>query len=242
MDAVKLKEGIEIKKKRALSNLANAIGIDQELNRIECYDISNTQGTDSVASMVVFEGGIPNRKSYRRFKIKMVQGSNDFASLQEAVTRRLVRGLSQDQGFTPLPDLIVIDGGKGQLSSVLDSLYSLGLESLPLISLAKREEEVFIPGAVEGIHLSKNSPEFRLITSLRDEAHRFAISYHRRLREKRQVLSELDEIPGVGDARKKALLKKFSSLSKIKNASVEDLESVRGISQSLAQTIFNYFR
>ncbi len=240
-DAVKLKEGLSAKKKRALANLASAIRVDHELNRIECYDISNIQGTDSVASMVVFEGGTPRRKLYRRFKIKTVQGSNDFASLQEAVTRRLLRGLSGDTGFTPLPDLIVVDGGKGQLSSVMDALYSLGAEEIPLISLAKREEEIFIPGKNESTLLKNNSPEFRLITSLRDEAHRFAITYHRRLRENRQKLSEIDKIPGVGAARKKALLKKFSGIRQIKNAKIEELESVHGISRSLAQTIFNYF-
>ena len=209
LDAVKLKEGINIKKKRALVNLSIAIGADREINRIECYDISNTQGTDSVASMVVFEDGVPNPKSYRRFKIKTVIGSNDFASLQEAVTRRLIRGLSGDEGFTPLPDLIVVDGGKGQLSSVIDVLYSLGVEEIPVISLAKREEEIFIPGKSESLLLKNNSSEFRLITSLRDEAHRFAITYHRRLRENRQKLSEIDRIPGIGASRKKALLNKF---------------------------------
>jgi excinuclease ABC subunit C len=241
VDAVKLKEGLSIKKRRALDNLATLIGVNRELDRIECYDISNTQGTDSVASMVVFENGIPSRKLYRRFKIKTVQGSNDFASLQEVVSRRLLRGLSGDKGFTPLPDLIVVDGGKGQLSSVKDTLYSLGVEEIPLISIAKREEEVFIPGKYESILLKNSSPEFRLITSLRDEAHRFAISYHRRLRENRQKMSEIDHIPGIGNARKNTLLNTFSSLAKIKKATIKELESVHGISPVLAQTIYCYF-
>lgn len=240
-DAVKLKEGLQAKKLRALGNLAAAIGVASSLVRIECYDISNTQGTDSVASMVVFEEGVPSRKLYRRFKIKTVQGSNDFASLQEAVTRRMLRGLNGDAGFTPLPDLIVVDGGKGQLSAVMDALCSLGAEEIPLISLAKREEEIFVPGGSESILLKSMSPEYRLITSLRDEAHRFAIAYHRRLRENRQKKSELDTIPGIGDVRKKALLKAFSGLEKIKNATVEELESAPGIGRSFAQTIYTHF-
>lgn len=240
-DAIKLKEGLNAKKKRALASLASAIGVEHELRRIECYDISNTQGTDSVASMVVFEDGTPRRKLYRRFKIKTVQGSNDFASLQEAITRRLIRGFSGDAGFTPLPDLIVVDGGKGQLSSAMDALYSLGAEDISLISLAKREEEIFLPKKNESVLLKNNSPEFRLITSLRDEAHRFAITYHRRLRENRQKLSEIDKIPGIGAMRKKALLKKFSGMRQIKNAKIEELEAVHGISRSLAQNIYHYF-
>ncbi len=241
-DAVKLKEGLAAKKQRALYNLAQAIGIDSSLTRIECYDISNTQGTDSVASMVVFEDGVPSRKLYRRFKIKTVEGSNDFASLQEAVTRRLLRGMNGDVGFIPLPDLIVVDGGKGQLGAVVDALASLGAEELPLISLAKREEEIFVPGSSESILLKNMSPEFRLITSLRDEAHRFAITYHRRLREKRQRLSELDNVPGVGEARKKALLKAFPGLEAIKKATVEELLSAPGVTKTTAQNIYDYFR
>lgn len=241
MDAVKIKEGMSVKKKKALASLAEAIGIEQMPDRIECYDISNTQGTDSVASMVVFEDGMPAKKSYRRFRIKTVQGSNDFASLQEAVTRRLLKGLSGDAGFTPLPDLIVVDGGKGQLSSVMDALYSLGVEDIPAISLAKREEEIFIPGKSDSILLKNNSPAFRMITSLRNEAHRFAISYHRRLRENRQKISEIDSIPGIGKARKKALMEKLPGLARIKSASIEELESVQGISPTLAKAIYNHF-
>ncbi|MEI6101238.1 MAG: excinuclease ABC subunit UvrC [Eubacteriales bacterium] len=240
-DAVKLKEGLNAKKQRALKNLAQAIGLESDLSRIECYDISNTQGTDSVASMVVFEGGLPSRKLYRRFKIKTVEGSNDFASLQEAVTRRLLRGLDGDAGFIPLPDLIVVDGGKGQLSSVMDALASLGAEEIPLISLAKREEEIFVPGSSESILLKNMSPEFRLITSLRDEAHRFAITYHRHLRENRQRISELDIIPGVGDARKKALLKAFSGLDRIKKATLEELQASPGMTKPVAQNIYQHF-
>lgn len=240
-DAVKLKEGLNAKKQRALHNLAQAIGVASGLTRIECYDISNTQGTDSVASMVVFEDGVPSRKLYRRFKIKTVEGSNDFASLQEAVTRRLLRGLNGDEGFTPLPDLIVVDGGKGQLSAVTDVLASLGAEDLPLISLAKREEEIFMPGSSESILLKNMSPEFRLITSLRDEAHRFAITYHRRLRENRQRLSELDNVPGVGGVRKKALLKAFSGLEAVKKATLEELQAAPGMTKPAAQNVYEYF-
>ncbi|MEG2189720.1 MAG: UvrB/UvrC motif-containing protein, partial [Christensenella sp.] len=184
-DAIKIKEGSEAQREAAAGNLARALDIDATLKRIECYDISNTQGTDNVASMVVFTDGKPDRKQNRHFKIKSFEGADDFASLNEALTRRLLRGLHGDESFLPMPDLIIIDGGKGQLHAALDALYSLGCEGIPIVSLAKKQEEIFVPGSSESILLKVGSPEFRLVTGIRDEAHHFAISFHRALREKR---------------------------------------------------------
>lgn len=238
-DAIKIKEGMQKQRDRATKNLASALGIERPLRRIECYDISNTQGTDNVASMVVFTDGKPNKKQYRRFKIKTFEGANDFAAMNEVLTRRLLRGLKQDAGFADMPDLIIIDGGKGQLSSAVDAALSLGLDDLPIVSLAKRLEEIFVPGLSQSILLKVGSPEFRLVTNIRDEAHRFAITFHRQLREKRHHKSVLDDIPGVGDTRKKTLLRYFGSLKKLKEASLADIKSVRGIPAPVAETIYN---
>ncbi len=194
-DAVKIKEGAQKQRELAAGNLAAALGMGGELTRIECYDISNTQGTDNVSSMVVFTGGKPDRKKYRTFKIKTVEGANDFASMNETLTRRLLRGLSGDEAFLPLPGLIIIDGGKGQLSAAVDALASVGCDELPICSLAKKEEEIFLPNRAESILLKRNSPEFRLVTGIRDEAHRFAVGYHRKLREKRLKKSERNTPP-----------------------------------------------
>ncbi|MGI6153877.1 MAG: excinuclease ABC subunit UvrC [Christensenellaceae bacterium] len=237
-DAIKIKEGMQKQREKAAANLAAALGIDRVLSRIECYDISNTQGTDNVASMVVFTDGKPDKKQYRRFKIKTFEGANDFAAMNEVVTRRLVRGLQSDVAFKTMPDLIIIDGGKGQLSAAMDALASLGLEDIPIVSLAKKEEEIFVPYMQDSILLKKGSPEFRLVTGIRDEAHRFAITFHRQLREKRHHKSELDLIEGVGDVRKKVLLKHFGSLKKIKQASLEDIENVKGIPKNVAKQVY----
>ena len=240
-DAVKLKEGEKARNKKALAALGSAIGVSKYIGRMECYDISNTQGTDSVASMVVFTDGAPDKKQYRRFKIKTVEGSNDFESLKEALTRRLIRGLQGDKGFERLPDLLVIDGGKGQLSSTVDALYSLGCEDIAIVGLAKREEEIFLPGRSDSIMLKRMSPEFKMITRLRDEAHRFAITYHRSLREKRQKINELNGIAGVGEERKKILLKHFGSMTKLKNASLKEIEIIEGIPKNVAKNVFEHF-
>lgn len=237
-DALKLKEGAEKLRERAASNLAEALGLKCEVHRIECYDISNTQGTDNVASMVVFKDGKPDRKSYRRFRIKGFEGANDFASLNEALTRRFLRGLQGDKGFSEMPDLVIIDGGKGQLSAAMDALASLGLEHMGLASLAKQEEELFVPFDPDPILLEPGSPEFRLVTGIRDEAHRFAITYHRLLREKRIHKSALDDIPGVGEVRKKRLLRHFGSIKKIKEASLEEIKACPGIPGTVAEDVY----
>lgn len=239
-DAVKLKDGAAQLRAKASGSLARALGFTHEIRRIECYDISNTQGTDSVSSMVVFTDGKPDKKAYRRFRIKTVEGANDFASMFETLQRRLLRGLEGDEGFLPLPDLIVIDGGKGQLSAAMDALASVGLEQIAVVGLAKKEEEIFRPFEEESILLKKGSPEFRLVTSIRDEAHRFAITYHRRLREKRIHASELDNIAGIGATRKKKLLTHFGSLKKIREASLEEIRAVDGIPASVAEEVYTH--
>ncbi len=225
----------------ALVALKEALGLDTDVDRMECYDISNTQGTDSVASMVVFRGGKPEKKSYRRFKIKTVEGADDFASMNEVLTRRLKRALQGAEGFEELPSLIVVDGGKGQLHSAYDALASLGLEDLPLISLAKREEEVFVVGQSDPIVLDKSSPALKLLTRIRDEAHRFAITYHRNLRLNKVEDSALLKIPYVGQSRAKALLKHFETVGDIRAASAEEIASVPGMDIRSAQAVVDYF-
>ena len=225
----------------ALADLRAALPFETDIDRMECYDISNIQGTDSVASMVVFRGGKPEKKSYRRFKIKTVEGANDFASMNEVLTRRLKRGLTDSEGFDELPSLIIVDGGKGQLSSAYDALISLGLEDLPLISLAKREEEVFIVGQSDPIVLDKNSPALKLLTRIRDEAHRFAITYHRSLRLKKIDDSALLKIPHVGPARVRSLLSHFDTVGDVRGASFDELIAVPGMDARSARAIIEYF-
>lgn len=209
--------------------------------RMECYDISNISGTNQVCSMVVFKNGEASKKDYRKFKIKKVKGANDFASLQEALTRRLER-LKEGRGesFKEKPDLIVIDGGKGQLSSVFEILKQYNFD-IDLISLAKKQEEVFVLEQNTPVILKKGSVELRLLQRIRDEAHRFAITFHRQIRQKQQTHSELDEISGIGPKKRNLLLNIFGTSEKIRQASIEEIESVKGINKVLAQTIFNHF-
>ena len=227
--------------KGALIELKDALGLDADIDRMECYDISNTQGTDSVASMAVFSGGRPDKKEYRRFKIKTVEGANDFASMNEVLTRRFKRALQHAQGFDKLPSLVIVDGGKGQLSSAYDALVSLGLEDLPLISLAKRDEEVFTVGQSDAVILDKDSNALKLLTRIRDEAHRFAITYHRGLRLKKVEDSVLLKIPHVGPARARALLNHFETVGDIRQAGFEDIVGVPGMDIRSAQAVVDYF-
>ncbi len=228
--------------KGAVLELAETLGLKNSLSRIECYDISNTQGTDSVGSMVVFRDGKPEKKSYRRFKIKTVLGADDFASLNEVLTRRLKRALEGAQGFDEFPGLIVVDGGKGQLSSCYDALASLGLEDeIPIISLAKREEEVFTAGRSEALIISKNSHALGLLQRIRDEAHRFAITYHRSLRLKNVEDSALLKIPHVGAARAKALLNHFETVGDLRSARFDEIVAVPGMDIRSAQAVVDYF-
>jgi len=233
---------------QALVELQEALSLAEPPNRIECYDISNTQGTAAVGSMVVFEQGVPKKNLYRRFNIRSVVGPDDFASMEEVLNRRFNRwqavqddlnpGSKPDPSFALLPDLLLIDGGKGQLSrasAVLDRFHLTN--RVTVASLAKQMEELFIPGQERSILLPRHSQGLYLVQRVRDEAHRFAITSHRVRRDKAGIASRLDSIPGIGPARRKTLLTQFGSLDGIREASLEELTSVPGISEALAQAI-----
>ena len=210
--------------------------------RIECYDISNVQGSDSVGSMVVFEEGRPRSGEYRRFKIRSVVGANDYASHQEVLRRRFRRAKAGDEGSEEalrwaMPDLVIIDGGRGQVSAAKEVLDELGLHDLPLAGLAKEREELFLPGAASPVVLPPTSAALYLVQRLRDEAHRFAITYHRDLRSKRQTRSAFDDLPGVGPKRRRALLRVFGSTKRVRDAPVEQIAAVPGIGAALAERI-----
>lgn len=219
----------ELKEKLKLRNLPM---------RIEAYDISNTSGTNSVASMVVFIGGEKASKHYRKFKIKTVIGPNDFASLHEVVGRRLKELNSSDISFSSVPSLMLIDGGKGQVSATRELIKSYN-KDIDVIGLAKQEEEVFVEGSLESVKLPKGSYALRLLQAVRDEAHRFAITFHRSIRSKKQTESILDNIPGIGKTRKRQLIEKFGSINKIKQCTIYDLMRVPGITETIAQNILN---
>jgi excinuclease ABC subunit C len=216
-----------------LAALADALGLEDPPKRIECYDISNIQGDSAVGAMVVFEDGRPRNDHYRHFKIKFVPGPNDFAMLQEVLRRRLERLESAqrredaevvgDRSFTSRPDLILIDGGKGQLSAALEELESAGYADIPTFALAKEREEIFAPGRSEPIVQERNSPGMFLVQRIRDEAHRFAITHHRKVRSRKALTSPLDSVEGIGPARKRALLRHFGSVQAIREAAVEDI-------------------
>jgi excinuclease ABC subunit C len=235
------KDRIEKKQKMtidALENLKNLLGL-KHLKRIEGFDISNISGQFSVASMVVFENGEPAYKEYRKFKIKTVEGSNDFASMYETLTRRLTDYIEQKENFSKKPDLILIDGGFGQLHLAHKAVTDLGLD-IPMISLAKRDEEICTTQSNTPIILKKSDYTLRLLQRVRDESHRFAITFHRNLRGK-SLKSSLSEIGGIGKAKETALIKHFKSVEDISKASQKDLEKVEGIGEALAKTIFEFY-
>ncbi|HUS04530.1 MAG TPA: excinuclease ABC subunit UvrC [Dehalococcoidia bacterium] len=208
--------------------------------RIEGYDISDIQGALAVGSMIALEKGLPKPSHYRRFRVKMVAGINDYAMIQEILRRRFKRAIANETGWANMPDLILIDGGKGHLNAALEVRQELRLDSIPMVSLAKENEEAFIPGKPEPVDIPKDSPALHILQRARDEAHRFAISYHRRLRYKESVTSILDDIPGIGPKRKKALLQKFRSVEAIKDASTEEISQTKGITLALANKIKEY--
>ena len=210
---------------RPLDELARVLGLSAKPRTIEGFDISNTGGEESVGSMVVFTDGRPDKDGYRKFKVRTVEGPNDVASLGEVIGRRY-RALVGEK--RPLPDLIMVDGGKGQLAAAEKALAGLAISGVPLVSIAKREEILFTPSDRDGIRLERTSPALKLIQAIRDEAHRFAITYHRGRREKRSFESELDGIPGIGPKKKAALLARFGSISKIRAARTEDLAAIVG--------------
>jgi excinuclease ABC subunit C len=232
----------------ALAELQQALQLAAPPNRIECYDISNTQGTAAVGSMVVFEQGVPNKKAYRHFNIQTVTGPDDFASMEEVLTRRFRRwqtyqedqtpGKKPDAGFSFLPDLLMVDGGKGQLSRAVTVLKEFNLfGKVPVVGLAKQEEELFIPQRSDSLLLPRHSQGLYLIERVRDEAHRFAITAHRNRRSKLGMASRLDAVPGIGPARRKALLIRFGSVEGIQNATLEELATLRGITPAIAQAL-----
>ena len=222
---------------RALTRLKEVLGLPDLPGRIEGYDISNIQGREAVGSLVVFTNGEPDKDQYRRFRIR-TEGPDDYAMLQETVRRRFLRGLQEG---TPWPDLILIDGGKGQLSSVTSVLAELDL-SIPSCSLAEREEEIYLPSSPEPLRLPRDDAGLLLLQRIRDEAHRFALTYHRQLRSKSGLASALDDIPGVGPKRKRALLKHFGSLAKVREASLEELQAVPGLPAQVARNIYHGLR
>ena len=229
-----------------LAALADALDLESPPKRIECYDISNIQGDSAVGAMVVFEDGRPRNDHYRHFKIKFVLGPNDFAMLQEVLRRRLERLESAqrreeadavgDRSFTSRPDLILIDGGKGQLSAALEVLESAGYADIPTFALAKEREEIFAPGRAEPIVQERNSPGMFLVQRIRDEAHRFAITHHRKVRSRKALTSPLDSVDGIGPARKRILLRHFGSVQAIREAPVEDIVKL-GVPESLAKRL-----
>ncbi|MGE5174596.1 MAG: excinuclease ABC subunit UvrC [Betaproteobacteria bacterium] len=235
-------------KEKILMRLQEELGLKNLPRRIEAFDISTIQGAESVASTVSFENNMPDKRNYKKFKIRSVEGQDDFASMAEVIRRRYTK--AKEEGT--LPDLILIDGGKGQLNAALEVLQELGIGEPDVIGLAKarsgeegteREfERVFLPGVEEPIILEPTSATTHLVARVRDEAHRFAITYHRKLREKRAVHSELDDIPGIGDVRKKMLLRHFGSVEKIKQATVEELSAVKGMSKKVAAEIVSFFK
>ena len=220
----------------AAEELQLALALPNPLERMDCFDISHTQGSETVASMVVFRNGSISKKDYRKYKIVSAEGKpDDFKSMQEVVYRRY-------KDYEDLPSLVVIDGGKGQLSSALEVIRGLGLHDLPVVGLAKREEEIFIPGQSESILLDRDSASLHLIQRIRDEAHRFAITFHRKLRGKRNLVSVLDHVEGIGPKRRQELWKKFKTLDAMKQASVEELAAVEGMNYPAAQTLYDFFR
>ena len=232
---------------QATADLQEELSLPLPLHRMECYDISHIQGSNTVASMVVFEDGKPKTTHYRRFKMKTVDGVDDFASMREVLRRRFnrlasARAIEQHgeedrpsvDSFGVIPDLVLIDGGKGQLSAALEVLLEMGLDDIPLASLAKENEELFVPHTPEPIILPRDSHALYLVQRIRDEAHRFAITYHRNLRSKNSLKSPIDNVSGIGPKRKRMLMRRFGTLKGIKEAAVDDLASVPGMTRSLA--------
>lgn len=227
----------------AIKQLQESLHLKNLPKRMECYDISHISGTYKVSSMVVFTNGQADKKQYRKFKIKHVKGNNDFESLKETLTRRLQRLVDRNgESFKEKPDLLVIDGGKGQLSSCLEILQKFNLENeIELISLAKKQEEVFVTDSHLPVILKRDSAELKLLQRIRDEAHRFAITFHKQIRTKGQTETELEQIPGLGKVKIENLLRAFGTTENVKKASVEELCLVKGIHEALAVTIKNYF-
>lgn len=231
------------KTRQALEELQEELNLPTPPRRIECFDISNIMGTSAVGSMVVFVDGQPRRQEYRRFRIKGVSGANDYAMMAEVLRRRFARARQAsapgeyDGSFGAMPDLVMVDGGKGQVSAAHDAMRNLGVGDIPLAGLAKRFEELYVKDVSEPILLPRTSPALYLVQRIRDEAHRFAISYHRDVRQKTGMRSALDGVPGIGPKRKRALLRKFGSVKAIREATVDEIAATPGFTRSLAETV-----
>jgi len=219
--------------------LQRQLGLQKVPRSLVCFDISHAQGTDTVASCVWFQNGRPYRAEYRKFKVKTVEGIDDFASMHEVVTRYFTRRRDDEK---PFPDLVVIDGGKGQLNAAHAALEALGFGNMPLISLAKREEEIFVVGRSESLRLPRRSPALRVLQQARDEAHRFAITFQRKRRTMRTITSELLQIPGVGEAKRRQLLAAFGSLQAVRDASPESIAALPGFGQKTAERVLEALR
>lgn len=236
-DEFVIKERVYAQTIGAVEELGKYLGLAVPPFRMECFDISHNQGSETVASMVVFEGGTAKKSAYRRFKIRSAEGKpDDFKSMREVTSRRY------GDPDAEMPDLIVIDGGKGQLSSALEIIRGAGHLEVPVVGLAKREEEVFREGETEPVILPRDSQALFLIQRIRDEAHRFAITYHRKLRGRRNLVSILDHIEGIGPKRRQILYGHYGSIEKIKQASVEELASLDGMNSTSAEAVYNFFR
>ena len=239
----------EARQTTALAELQEHLDLQVPPNRIECYDISTTQGSATTGAMVVFVKGVPRKSDYRRFRIRTVEGSDDYASMREMLRRRFRRAADPElqKGGSPtetksswdlLPDLLVVDGGKGQLGVALEVLGEYGLrEIVPVVGLAKREEEIHLPNLDDPVRLPSSSEGLFLMQRIRDEAHRFAITYHRRVRSRQTITSQLDDVPGIGPKRRSALLKHFGSIESIRVASVEELAAVPSMTRKAAEQL-----
>lgn len=240
--------------RQALNELAGRLALEQPPVRLECFDVSNIQGSSAVASMVVFEEGKPARDQYRKFKIKTVQGPDDYASMREVISRRFNRAMEEQRligsgqlssrkaKFHRLPQMVLIDGGKGQLSAALSAMKEAGYGNIPVFGLAKEEELIFVPGRPAPVVLPRDSQSLYLVQRLRDEAHRFAITYHRQLRDKKNLRSLLDEIDGIGPKRRRELLKAFGTIDEIKKACLEELAGVPAMNKKAADAVYKFFR
>ena len=227
----------------ALEELRETLNLESLPIRIECFDISTAMGAENVGSMVVFQDALPKKAHYRKFGVRGQEGMDDFAAMAEVVSRRFARlsdgtGEDHDESFAATPNLVVIDGGKGQLSAALAAMHAFDLPRVAVVALAKRDEEVFLPGRPDPVRLSRHSPALQLLQQIRDEAHRFAVGFHRQRRETRSFGSIFDELQGVGPARRRAILQHFGSAERFLAATQEELEGVPGVPAKTARAIY----
>jgi len=225
----------------ALLELSQLLGLEALPHRMECFDNSHFQGRDTVGSMVVFIEGKADKQLYRRFRTKTEVDGDDYEAMREHLTRRFQRAMDGDERFSELPDLLIMDGGRGQLNVALEVLQKFGLDYIPAIGLAESNEEIILPERAEPLVLSKSDPALHLLQRIRDEAHRFAITYHRSMRAKTTLYSVLQNIEGIGEKRRRALFDKFLTMEAIKNASVEELSEAEGMNKKAAQAVYSYF-